>query len=128
MLEKNLKEINKEIYLQKESIKKDFEELLQRYTLLLSSNSQREKENESLKSEILDLKKELEQKNKVLKKYAPAISNKFLFNKIRFMQRFTKNKQLLESKWGGWYLVDLDNLDNVISNVENKAQFEIKEL
>lgn len=126
MLKKNLKEINKEIYLQKESLKKDFAELIQKYTLLLSENSKIEIELEKVVNENLMLKKELEQNKKIFKKYAPAINNKFLFNEIRFLQRFTKNKQPLKSEFGDWYLVDLENLDNVVSNVENKAQFEIK--
>ena len=83
---------------------------------------------QELRNEILHLKNELEQKNKILKKYAPAINNKYLFNKIRFIERFTKNKQLVSQEFGDWFLVDLENLDNVVSNVENKTKFEIKQL
>lgn len=128
MLKKTLKEQLKEVTISKNEANKLNNELLKDISKHIARAGILEIELEKAQEKLKEANKLIDKMKRILKKYAPAINNKFLFNKIRFIERFTKNKQLVSQEFGDWFLVNLENLDNVVSNVENKAIFEIKEL
>ena len=128
MLKKTLKEQLKEVTISKNEANNLNNELLKDISKHVAKVGVLEIELEKSQEKLKEANKLIDKMKRILEKYAPAINNKFLFNKIRFIERFTKNKQLVSQEFGDWFLVDLENLDNVVSNVENKAIFEIKEL
>jgi hypothetical protein len=128
MLKKTLKEQLKEVTISKNEANNLNNELLKDISKHIARVGILEIELEKAQEKLKEANKLIDKMKRILEKYAPAINNKFLFNKIRFIERFTKNKQLVSQEFGDWFLVDLENLDNVVSNVENKTIFEIKEL
>ena len=128
MLKKTLKEQLKEVTISKNEANNLNNELLKDISKHIARVGILEIELEKAQEKLKEANKLIDKMKRILEKYAPAINNKFLFNKIRFIERFTKNKQLVSQEFGDWFLVNLENLDNVVSNVENKAIFEIKEL
>lgn len=128
MLKKTLEEQLKEVTISKNEANKLNNELLKDISKHIARAGILEIELEKTQEKLKEANKLIDKMKRILKKYAPAINNKFLFNKIRFIERFTKNKQLVSQEFGDWFLVNLENLDNVVSNVENKTIFEIKEL
>jgi len=128
MLKKTLKEQLKEVTISKNEANNLNNELLKDISKHVARVGVLEIELEKAQEKLKEANKLIDKMKRVLEKYAPAINNKYLFNKIRFIERFTKNKQLVSQEFGDWFLVDLENLDNVVSNVENKTKFEIKEL
>ena len=128
MLKKTLEEQLKEVTISKNEANNLNNELLKDISKHIARVGVLEIELEKAQEKLKEANKLIDKMKRILEKYAPAINNKFLFNKIRFIERFTKNKQLVSQEFGDWFLVDLENLENVVSNVENKAIFEIKEL
>ena len=128
MLKKTLEEQLKEVTISKNEANNLNNELLKDISKHIARVGVLEIELEKAQEKLKEANKLIDKMKRILEKYAPAINNKFLFNKIRFTERFTKNKQLVSQEFGDWFLVDLENLENVVSNVENKAIFEIKEL
>jgi hypothetical protein len=128
MLKKTLKEQLKEVTISKNEANNLNNELLKDISKHIARVGILEIELEKAQEKLNEANKLIDKMKRILKKYAPAINNKYLFNKIRFIERFTKNKQLVSQEFGDWFLVNLENLDNVVSNVENKTKFEIKEL
>ena len=128
MLKKTLEEQLKEVTISKNEANKLNNELLKDISKHIARAGILEIELEKTQEKLKEANKLIDKMKRILEKYAPAINNKFLFNKIRFIERFTKNKQLVSQEFGDWFLVNLENLDNVVSNVENKTIFEIKEL
>ena len=128
MLKKTLEEQLKEVTISKNEANNLNNELLKDISKHIARVGVLEIELEKAQEKLKEANKLIDKMKRILEKYAPAINNKFLFNKIRFIERFTKNKQLVSQEFGDWFLVNLDNLDNVVSNVENKTIFEIKEL
>jgi hypothetical protein len=128
MLKKTLKEQLKEVTISKNEANNLNNELLKDISKHIARVGVLEIELEKSQEKLKEANKLIDKMKRILEKYAPAINNKYLFNKIRFIERFTKNKQLVSQEFGDWFLVNLENLDNVVSNVENKTIFEIKEL